>query len=98
MRLVRGKLIGISGAAWLKDRFTSATIDDVHTWLDLGGLAMVAGIGFTVALLVAELSFGIGKPHNELAKVGVLTGSAIAVLIGGTLLAVRHVHNKDLRE
>ena len=98
MRLVRGKLIGISGAAWLKDRFTSATIDDVHTWLDLGGLAMVAGIGFTVALLVAELSFGIDNPHNEHAKVGILTGSAIAALIGGSLLAVRNAHYKKLRE
>lgn len=96
--LVVGKLVGIFGAAWLMDRFTPAAKDDDYTWLDLGGLAMVAGIGFTVALLVAELSFGIDNPHNEHAKVGILTGSAIAALIGGSLLAVRNAHYKKLRE
>lgn len=96
--LVVGKLVGIFGAAWLMDRFTPAAKDDDYTWLDLGGLAMVAGIGFTVALLVAELSFGIDNPHNEHAKVGILTGSAIAAVIGGSLLAVRNAHYKKLRE
>lgn len=61
------------------------------------GLAMVAGIGFTVSLLVAELSFGLGSPHDEHAKVGILTGSAIAAALGGTLLAVRNTHYKKLR-
>ena len=96
--LVLGKLIGIFSAAWLMDRFTPAAKDDDYTWLDLGGLAMVAGIGFTVSLLVAELSFGLGSPHDEHAKVGILTGSAIAALIGGSLLAVRNAHYKKLRE
>ncbi|MFI7581399.1 Na+/H+ antiporter NhaA [Kocuria kalidii] len=95
--LVLGKVIGIFGAAWLMDRFTPATKDDDYTWLDLGGLAMVAGIGFTVALLVAELSFGPGSLHDEHAKVGILTGSAIAALAGGTLLTVRNGHYKKLR-
>ena len=95
--LVFGKLIGIFGAAWLMDRFTPATKDDDYTWLDLGGLAMVAGIGFTVSLLVAELSFGIGSPHNDHAKVGILTGSAVAAVLGGSLLAVRNAHYRRLR-
>ena len=95
--LVFGKLIGIFGAAWLMDRFTPATKDDDYTWLDLGGLAMVAGIGFTVSLLVAELSFGIGSPHNDHAKVGILTGSAVAAVLGGSLLTVRNAHYSRLR-
>ena len=95
--LVVGKLVGIFGAAWLMDRFTPATKDDDYTWLDLGGLAMVAGIGFTVSLHVAELSFGTGSPHNDHTKVGILTGSAIAALIGGSLLAVRNAYYKKLR-
>ena len=95
--LVFGKLIGIFGAAWLMDRFTPATKDDDYTWLDLGGLAMVAGIGFTVSLLVAELSFGIGSPHNDHAKVGILTGSAVAAVLGGSLLTVRNAHYRRLR-
>ncbi|WP_269149912.1 Na+/H+ antiporter NhaA [Kocuria rosea] len=95
--LVIGKLIGIFDAAWLMDRFTPATKVDDYTWLDLGGLAMVAGIGFTVSLLVAELSFVIGNPHNDDARVGIFTGSTIAAVIGGSLLAVRNAHYKKLR-
>ncbi|GAB2614760.1 Na+/H+ antiporter NhaA [Kocuria himachalensis] len=95
--LVFGKMIGIFSSAWLMDRFTPAAKDEDYTWLDLGGLAVVAGIGFTVSLLVAELSFGVGSPHNEHAKVGILTGSAIAAVLGGSLLAVRNTHYKKLR-
>ncbi|MEX5301191.1 Na+/H+ antiporter NhaA [Kocuria sabuli] len=61
------------------------------------GLAMVAGIGFAVSLLVAELSFGLGSAHGEHAKAGILTGSAIAAVLGGTLLAVRNAHYRKLR-
>lgn len=71
--LVIGKLIGIFSAAWFMDRFILATKHDNYTWLDLGGLTMVAGIGFTVSQLVAELSIGVGSPHNEHAKVCVVT-------------------------
>ncbi|WP_372490410.1 Na+/H+ antiporter NhaA [Kocuria flava] len=95
--LVLGKTIGIFSASWLMDRFTPAAKDDDYSWFDLGSLSLVAGIGFTVSLLVAELSFGIGSPHNEHAKVGILTGSAIAAVIGGTLLSVRNAHYKKLR-
>ncbi len=80
------------------DRFTPAMKDDDYTWLDLSNLAMVAGIGFTVALLVAELCIGIDNPHNEHAKVSFLTGSAIAAHIGDLLLAVRNTDYKKLRE
>ena len=64
----------------------------------MAGLAMVAGIGFTVSLLVAELSFGIGSPHNDHAKVGILFGSTIAALAGGGLLVARNRHYKRLRD
>lgn len=95
--LVFGKMICIFSSAWFMDQFTPAAKDEDYTWLDLGGLAVVAGIGFTVSLLVAELSFGVGSPHNEHAKVGILTGSAIAAVLGGSLLAVRNAHYKKLR-
>ena len=58
---------------------------------------MLGGIGFTVALLVAELSFGLGSAHDDHAKVGVLTGSFLAAIIGGVLLALRNAHYKKLR-
>ncbi|GAA1337571.1 Na+/H+ antiporter NhaA [Kocuria palustris] len=96
--LVFGKMIGVFSSAWLMDRFTPASKDRDYQWIDMAGLAMVAGIGFTVSLLVAELSFGIGSPHNDHAKVGILFGSTIAALLGGGLLVARNRHYKRLRD
>ena len=95
--LVLGKPIGIFGASWLMDRFTAAEKDKDYTWLDMFGMTFVAGIGFTVSLLVAELSFGIGSPHNDHAKVGILCGSIIAALVGGGILLARNAKYKKVR-
>jgi NhaA family Na+:H+ antiporter len=53
------------------------------------GMAFVAGIGFTVSLLVGELSFSVGSESDNHVKVGVLAGSLIAALVGGGILALR---------
>ena len=50
----------------------------------------MAGIGFTVSLLVAELSFGHGSAHDDHAKVGILTASLLAALLAAAVLAVRN--------
>ncbi|GHD87527.1 Na+/H+ antiporter NhaA [Kocuria marina] len=95
--LLLGKPIGIFGAAWLMDRFTSAEKDRDYTWFDMFGMTIVAGIGFTVSLLVGELSFGEGSPHGDHAKVGILCGSLLAALIGGALVATRNKKYKAMR-
>ena len=50
-------------------------------WIDVFGLSILAGIGFTVSLLVAELSFGHGTLHDDHAKVGILAASVLAALL-----------------
>ncbi|MEU6856951.1 Na+/H+ antiporter NhaA [Rothia kristinae] len=95
--LVLGKTAGIFSSTWLLTTLTPATKDEDLKWPDVLGLAMLGGIGFTVALLVAELSFGLGSTHDDHAKVGVLTGSFLAAIIGGVLLALRNAHYKKLR-
>lgn len=55
-------------------------------------MGFVAGIGFTVSLLVGELSYGVGSESDDHVKVGVLAGSLLAALIGGTILAIRNRH------
>jgi NhaA family Na+:H+ antiporter len=60
------------------------------------GMAFVAGIGFTVSLLVGELSFGVGSESDNHVKVGVLVGSLIAAIIGGVILSLRNRHYKNL--
>ena len=95
--LVVGKTIGIFGSTWILTRVSGAEIDEDMKWIDVFGLAMMGGIGFTVALLVAELSFGLGTIHDDHAKVGVLTGSLLSAILGGILLGMRNAHYKRLR-
>ncbi|SHN44939.1 Na+/H+ antiporter NhaA [Cryptosporangium aurantiacum] len=88
--LVVGKAIGISGTTWLVARFTRASLDEGLAWVDVVGLAVLAGIGFTVSLLIGELAFGAGSEHNEHAKVAVLTGSLLAALLASVILRARN--------
>ena len=87
--LVLGKTVGVLGAAWATTRVTSAHLDDRLRWSDLAAMAPLTGIGFTVALLIGELAFDPGSPAAEHVKVGVLTASTLAALLGAALLAVR---------
>ena len=56
LALVLGKPIGIAGTTWVLTKVTRAELDPAVRWIDLIGVALLAGIGFTVSLLVAELS------------------------------------------
>ena len=69
--LVVGKTVGIAGCTWLLATFTRADLDDELTWVDVIGLAMLAGIGFTVSLLIGENPFGRPPAEDDPPKVGV---------------------------
>jgi Na+:H+ antiporter, NhaA family len=88
--LLVGKPIGITAATWLVARFTRAKIDTGLAWIDVVGLAVLAGIGFTVSLLIGELAFGIGTERDSDAKVAVLTGSLGAALVAAVILRIRN--------
>ena len=62
LALVLGKPAGILGTTWLLTKVTRARLDACFAWIDVFGVSLLAGIGFTVSLLVAELSFGHGQP------------------------------------
>ncbi len=87
--LVVGKTIGILGATWLLATFTHAELDRDLSWWDVAGLSMLAGIGFTVSLLIGDLAFG-GSTANDHAKIGVLAGSVIAALCAAVVLRTRN--------
>ncbi|WP_367280161.1 Na+/H+ antiporter NhaA [Nocardioides sp.] len=87
--LVVGKSVGITGATWLLSKFTRAELDDELSWVDVIGLSMLAGIGFTVSLLIGELAFGTGSERDEHVKVGVLVGSMTAVALASIVLKAR---------
>ncbi|MFS8097458.1 Na+/H+ antiporter NhaA [Lentzea alba] len=88
--LLLGKPIGITAATYLVARFTKADLDDDLSWIDVVGLSILAGIGFTVSLLVSELSFGEGSADYGNAKVAVLLGSVLSALIATVILRVRN--------
>ena len=88
--LVLGKPLGVFATTFLLARFTGATLDDDLAWRDVLGVALLAGIGFTVSLLIGELAFGYGTPTGADAKIGVLTGSAFAGVLAALLLVGRN--------
>ncbi|MHA7222367.1 Na+/H+ antiporter NhaA [Arthrobacter sp. RHLT1-20] len=90
LALVLGKPIGILGTTWLLTKATRATLDSSFKWIDIFGVALLAGIGFTVSLLVAELSFGQGTIHDDHAKVGILAASVLAALLATVVLRTRN--------
>jgi Na+:H+ antiporter, NhaA family len=88
--LVLGKPVGIMGTTWLLTKTSRAELDKSFKWIDVFGVALLAGIGFTVSLLVAELSFGQGSLHDDHAKVGILTASLLAALLATAVLRTRN--------
>lgn len=88
--LLIGKPLGILGATWLTVRFTRSELDPRVRWADLAAVSLLAGIGFTVSLLVAELSFPGRAESLDHAKVAILVASTVAALVAGSLLAFRN--------
>jgi NhaA family Na+:H+ antiporter len=85
--LVVGKPVGVFLGGWLTARFTRAELNPSITWRDVVGIAVLAGIGFTVSLLVSDLAFA--GPESEAAKTAVLAGSVVSALLGVAILGHR---------
>jgi len=98
LALVVGKTVGVFGSAFLMSTFTRAKLDDDLSWIDVLGLAMLAGVGFTVSLLIGELAFGVGTPADEHVKVGVLVGSVLASVLASVVLGARNKTYRRLSE
>ncbi|MEV1117223.1 Na+/H+ antiporter NhaA [Actinosynnema sp. NPDC049800] len=101
--LLLGKLVGITAATWLVSRFTRAELDGDLAWVDVVGLAVLGGIGFTVSLLVGELAFGEGSRPYDDAKIGILLGSLLSALVATVILRVRNrvyrrIHEEETRD
>ena len=85
--LVVGKPLGVFGGSWLLTRLTRAEIDDDVAWPDVFGVSVLAGIGFTVSLLVSDLSFP--GAERDAAKTAVLAGSMLSAVAGAAVLVRR---------
>jgi NhaA family Na+:H+ antiporter len=96
--LVVGKTIGIFGTTRLIAAVTRASLDASLRWIDVLGVSMLAGIGFTVSLLIGDLAFGPDPSRLAVMKVAVLTGSVLAALLAGVLLRIRNRHYRAIFE
>ncbi|WP_425281818.1 Na+/H+ antiporter NhaA [Streptomyces ficellus] len=87
--LVVGKAVGIFGGTWLAARFTRAELNEDLAWADLFAVATLAGIGFTVSLLIGELAFAGDAALTDEVKAAVLMGSLTAAVLAAVLLKLR---------
>ncbi len=81
-----GKLLGILGSVWFFTRWTKLRLGAGVDLPDIAAISLLAGIGFTVALLVAGLAFPAESAHIPHAKLGVVLGTSIAAIAGGYLV------------
>ncbi|BCM68464.1 putative sodium/proton antiporter [Streptomyces sp. EAS-AB2608] len=94
--LVVGKTVGIFGGTWLTARFTRAQLSEDLAWADVFAVASLAGIGFTVSLLIGELAFEGDALLTDEVKAAVLTGSLIAAVCATVLLKLRNAKYRRL--
>lgn len=84
--LVVGKSVGIFLFSWLCIRLRMAAMPHGCTWRQLASVSVLGGIGFTVSLFIANLSFGTGDPYLspqlDSARLGILVGSLLAGVLG----------------
>ena len=84
--LVAGKFIGIYLFTWLAIKCRISSLVNGMTWSNLAGISLLGGIGFTVSLFIANLSFGNEAIMLSQAKLGVLLGTVIAGVMGCIVL------------
>jgi Na+:H+ antiporter, NhaA family len=96
--LLVGKGVGIAGGAYLAARFTRAELAEDLSWGDVVGVAVLAGIGFTVSLLISELAFDADDGTLALAKSAVLVGSVLSAVVASSILARRNVVYRRIEE
>ena len=93
--LVVGKQVGIFSAVWIAVKTGFAQKPDHATWMEIYGVSVLCGIGFTMSLFIGGLAF----PGNPLlideAKIGILTGSAISAILGYIVLRLTTTHPEE---
>ncbi|WP_440998568.1 Na+/H+ antiporter NhaA [Fodinibius sp. SL11] len=93
-----GKQIGIFSATWIMTKLNfSQLADNKETWKVVYGLALLGGIGFTMSLFIANLSFD-NQLLLEYSKVGILTGSIISGTAGYLLLKRQPEYGRDTQQ
>jgi NhaA family Na+:H+ antiporter len=96
--LVLGKSLGVFGGTYLTARFTRAELSAHIRWADIFGMSVLAGIGFTVSLLISDLAFGHDPERAEHVKAAVLVGSLVSAVVASVLLRLRSRRYQQLSD
>ncbi len=88
--LVLGKPIGIVGTAWIVSKFTKANLSKELSWWDVATVGLLAGVGFTVSLLINELAFKSNEAASNIGTLAVLVSSTLAALFATFALQFRN--------
>jgi len=94
--LIVGKPLGVVGTAWIMARFTRASLNPAIGWRDVVAVGMLAGIGFTVALLITELAYYDDEGKLDSAKVAVFAASVISAALAALMLIGRNRHYRTV--
>ena len=90
MGLFFGKQLGVFGFAWLAVKSKLAHLPDNASWLNMYGIAVICGVGFTMSLFIGTLAFANINSHYLAAmQVGVFLGSLLSGILGYCLLRFR---------
>ena len=84
--LVAGKFLGVFSFSWIAVRLKLVQLPDSSNWKSFASVCMLCGIGFTVSMFIASLSYLEGDPMLNQAKLGIILGSVISAVVGCVLL------------
>ena len=94
--LFLGKQIGVFGFSWVAIKLGLAKIPTDSTWLQLYGVSILTGIGFTMSLFVDSLAFTDGNLYQQADKLAVLLASFAAGAVGYLVLRMAKTNDSNL--
>ena len=88
--LVAGKFVGVFSFSWLAIKLKIASMPSGSNWKAFASVCMLCGIGFTVSMFIADLSYSPlgadGRAIRDSAKLGILCGTILSAVLGALLL------------
>jgi Na+:H+ antiporter, NhaA family len=95
--LFLGKQLGIFCSVWLAEKFGIAARPKNASWVQVYGVALLCGIGFTMSLFIGGLAFS-DAAQADAVKIGVLMGSLLSAIIGYLVLRMSASRMRQLGE
>lgn len=90
-----GKQIGVFSFSWVLIRLKCASLPDCSSWLELYGVSILCGIGFTMSLFLGTLAFQNDSTYLAEVRLGVIVGSILSGLLGSMVLAIAFARKRS---